>query len=302
MTKTIREREPTSLPLHRLYALFRIHFIPERNKQHSRADFFNIKRETGESAADVWKRILEIEKKCEFENITPAELIASKFMSLIGKTSGDYELKRKIKKSNMSIDAITEAIHEYVYEKLNESTDSEEGREIKHIKEKKRYKRPEEQKQSTNKRKRGVNCNKCGSYNWTPTHIPDCPAKNKKCNNCKKVGHFAIVCRSKRINYIHEEMASSAEEDNWTPNRLHLIKKTINSTSATGQKNENYYTKTLMVNKRPIKFIIDTGSPVTLIPLAKFNQRTQITPLTEKYKDVNDNNIKFIGKTNAEVK
>ena len=62
MTKTVREREPNSLPLHRLYALFRLHFIPERNKHHSRADFFNLKREPGESAADTWKRILEIEK------------------------------------------------------------------------------------------------------------------------------------------------------------------------------------------------------------------------------------------------
>ena len=62
MTKTVKEREPNSLPLYRLYALFRLHFIPERNKHHSRADFFNLKREPGESAAETWKRILEIEK------------------------------------------------------------------------------------------------------------------------------------------------------------------------------------------------------------------------------------------------
>ena len=64
MTKTVREREPTSLPLYRLYALFRLHFVPERKKHHSRADFFNLKREPGEPAAETWKRILEIEKNC----------------------------------------------------------------------------------------------------------------------------------------------------------------------------------------------------------------------------------------------
>ena len=48
MTKTVREKEPNSLPLYRLYALFRLHFIPERNKHHSRANFFNLKREPGE--------------------------------------------------------------------------------------------------------------------------------------------------------------------------------------------------------------------------------------------------------------
>ena len=31
MTKTVTEREPSSLPLHKLYTLFRLHFTPERN-------------------------------------------------------------------------------------------------------------------------------------------------------------------------------------------------------------------------------------------------------------------------------
>ena len=74
MTKTVREREPSSLPLYKLYTVFRLHFTPDRNVQRSRADFFDLKREDGESAADVWKRILEVEKNCEFETKTAAEL------------------------------------------------------------------------------------------------------------------------------------------------------------------------------------------------------------------------------------
>ena len=50
---------------------------PERNKFHSRADFFGIAREPNESAEDVWTRILQTEKNFEFDNVTPAELIAS---------------------------------------------------------------------------------------------------------------------------------------------------------------------------------------------------------------------------------
>ena len=64
MTKTVREREPSSLPLHKLNTLFRLHYTPNRNVQHSRSDFFDPKRDKRESAADVWKRILEIEKNC----------------------------------------------------------------------------------------------------------------------------------------------------------------------------------------------------------------------------------------------
>ena len=65
--------------------------------------------------------------------MTAAELLASKFLSVIGKSTGDYELKKKIKKSDYSIDAITDAIHEHMYEKLNESSESQDGRRIKHI-------------------------------------------------------------------------------------------------------------------------------------------------------------------------
>ena len=74
MTKTVREREPRVLPLYKLYTLFRIHCTPKRNLQNSRADFFDLKRETNETAADVWKKILDDEKNCEFETITAAEL------------------------------------------------------------------------------------------------------------------------------------------------------------------------------------------------------------------------------------
>ena len=47
MTKTVREGEPSSLPLHKLYSLFRLHFTPERNVHYSRANFFELKRVSG---------------------------------------------------------------------------------------------------------------------------------------------------------------------------------------------------------------------------------------------------------------
>ena len=50
ITRTARERQLISIPLRRLYTLFRLHFIPEH---HSRADFLNLKREPGESAAET---------------------------------------------------------------------------------------------------------------------------------------------------------------------------------------------------------------------------------------------------------
>ena len=132
ITKTVRKREPSSLQLHKLYTLFRQHFTPERSVHHSRPDFFDLKRQNGETAADVWKRILEVEKDCEFKTMTAAKLLASKFPSLIGKSIGDYDLKKKIRKSDISVEAIPDAVHDYMYEKLNDSPETEEEKKIRY--------------------------------------------------------------------------------------------------------------------------------------------------------------------------
>ena len=133
MTRTVRDNDSNNMDNNQLYSLFRLHFIPERNKFHSRADFFGIAREKHETAEDVWTRILQVEKNCEFENVTPAELIASKFLSVIGRSTGDYELKKKIRKKDMTIETITALIHEHKYDRLNESNNSNDGKEIKHV-------------------------------------------------------------------------------------------------------------------------------------------------------------------------
>ena len=40
----------------------------------------------------------------------------------------------------------------------------------------------------------GEICNRCGQV-----HRVKCPAEGKTCSNCQKVGHFAKVCRSKKV-------------------------------------------------------------------------------------------------------
>ena len=129
MTKTVTENDPNKMNINQLYPLFRFHFILERNKFHSRADF-GITRESNETAEYVWTRILQTEKNCEFDEVTPAELIASKFLSLIGRSTGDYELKEKIWKSDMTIETLTHLIHEYMFDRLNDSNNSNERRDV----------------------------------------------------------------------------------------------------------------------------------------------------------------------------
>ena len=71
-----------------------------------------------------------------------------------------------------------------------------------------------------------------------------------------------------------------------------------------GAKSKNgipFDTRTLLVNNRPKKYIVDTGSPVTLLPKLKVNKITVVELVSEDYRDVNDNKIKFEGKTLANI-
>ena len=207
MTRTVRDNDPNKMDINQLHSLFRLHFLPERNKYLSRVDFFGISREKHETAEDVWTRILKVEKNCEFENVTPAELIAAKFLSVIGRSTGDYELKMKMLKSDMTIETITTLIHEHKYDRLNESNHSNDGKENKHVQERP-YKRKWTDKTDQDKSKRPPEnqrykqrdnrCGQCGAPNWTGQHI--CPAKMAECRNCKRRGHYEKMCRStKRV-------------------------------------------------------------------------------------------------------
>ena len=75
------------------------------------------------------------------------EKLASKFLSVIGKTTDDNALKKKIKKGDMSVEAIIAAIQEYLYEKMIEFKDLKKETKIKLVDRKRTYQKPKKQKQ-----------------------------------------------------------------------------------------------------------------------------------------------------------
>ena len=76
-------REFKDLSLHEIITLFKKKFIPARNTFHSRDQFFNAKQEPNATMDECWKKLVEIERKCEFNTITPEEIITYKFATSI---------------------------------------------------------------------------------------------------------------------------------------------------------------------------------------------------------------------------
>ena len=137
---------------------------------------------------------------------------------------------------------------------------------------------------------RRMDCNKCGAPNWCKQR--ECPARGKICIKGGKVGDYDKCCRTTRkLNHIADEETYSTDEDDWIPDRIHSIQQKIQSMGTKCKTGPPFYTKSLLVNNRSIKIIVDTSSPVTLIPKMKFNKIFTIKPVTEDYRVVNDNNV-----------
>ena len=70
--------------------------------------------------------------------------------------------------------------------------------------------------------------------------------------------------------------------------------------SVNGINRIDFYKAILLVQGQPIEFIIDTGSPVTIIP--PIINTAEIHKTTKSFVDVNKNPIRFKGEAMVEVK
>ena len=76
-------REMKDINLPDLLTLFKKTFLPVRKVFHCRAQFFNMKQDDHETLGEHWKRLVDFERKCEFNNITAGEIITYRFATTI---------------------------------------------------------------------------------------------------------------------------------------------------------------------------------------------------------------------------
>ena len=91
-----RELKDVNQP--KLLTFFKKTFLPARNLFHSRAQFFNMKQEDSETLDKYWKRLVDIERKCDSGTITAEDIITYKFASTIkDKKARDKLIKGPLK-------------------------------------------------------------------------------------------------------------------------------------------------------------------------------------------------------------
>ena len=75
--------EPDSIKVKDIIRLFTEFYMPKRNTYHNRGDFFWAKQTEEETPEEFWRRLIEIEKECNFNTISAEELLISKYLTAI---------------------------------------------------------------------------------------------------------------------------------------------------------------------------------------------------------------------------
>ena len=98
-----------------------------------------------------------------------------------------------------------------------------------------------------------------------------CPAKDARCHNCSKQGHFAKCCRgNSRVNMVSEvELAETSSSD---------YKASLGKSSANKHKP---WTADIIVSQDCVRFKLDSGAKVRVLPPSTYSKLTY-KPLLSK--------------------
>ena len=116
ITRAEYKTDPDSIKIKDLIRLYTEYYLSKQQTYRNRGDFFWAKQSEEETRENFWRRLIEIEKECNFGSISAKKLLISKYMTGIT----DTKLWDKIKKEKtLELKKIIELIKQNTYEKKN---------------------------------------------------------------------------------------------------------------------------------------------------------------------------------------
>ena len=95
LTKEEFNTDPDTINTERLLQLFKDCYMPKRNKYNSSEDFFWAKQEENETPEEHGRKLVSLEKNCEFKDIKQEDLPFTKFITSITNKNVREELIRE---------------------------------------------------------------------------------------------------------------------------------------------------------------------------------------------------------------
>ena len=246
---------------HRHYEKFEAYCKPRRNLVVDRHRFLTRDQQPGESIDQFVTELRTLAASCEWGELKD-DLICSRIVSGISSNSVRERLLRSetdltLQKA-IDICRIAELSKQQMKLFGGETVQAGVSR-IRH----QSTGRPEEQASTSNDADK--ECGNCGSK-----HLEGhCSALGRRCNNCRKLNHFAKVCRSGRNINIVQQVETG--DDHFYLESITASLDSVDSRNRKSREKSSEYV-TLLIAGQEISLKLDTGAEVNVIPYATFKK------------------------------
>ena len=113
ITKGEFNTDPDTINTEKLIQLFKDDYMPKRNTYHTREDFVWAKQEENETPEEHWRKLVSLEKNCEFKDIKQEDLLISKFItSITDKNIWEKLIREKTPNLKFTKDLVTQDSYE----------------------------------------------------------------------------------------------------------------------------------------------------------------------------------------------
>ncbi|XP_013882267.1 uncharacterized protein K02A2.6 [Austrofundulus limnaeus] len=249
-------------------AKFSDHFVPKRNIIHDRACFHKRVQKAGEPVEAFVRSLYELAQYCEFGGTKDEQIrdrivigIQDRDVSQKLQLEADLTLERAIQIARQSEQIKQQSASLRVEHAVEAMSQRRQQFHTKKSNNDVQWRR----KQELGESKHPVSCSRCNRQHGK---TQQCPAKNKRCRKCNKMGHFEIVCKTQMLKEVTVASDNQADGDSMFFLGAVTDKQTIIEQPDSG----NEWLIELPINGCVVKFKIDTGADITVVSQTEFNR------------------------------
>jgi len=241
---------------------------PRRNVPFERYCFNRRMQEDGETYEQYRTALRKLSQTCEFNSITPQEILRDR---LVFGINNDKVRERLLREANLTLDK-TDEICRAAESMVHQMKVVGEGTTVNAVAGKRRS---EDTTVSSAKPTR--ECWNCGRrHQFHKREL--CPAYGKTCNKCNKLNHFAVKCRTQT-----KEVSAVKPNEEITKSGVAATKDDLDEVfptevSAVGIDDSQLVTVQLESGNY-LRFQVDTGAQCNVVPMALYKKATMDTRL-----------------------
>lgn len=237
---------------------FKKYCAPRKNRTYERFVFNSRNQQVDEPFDKFFGDLKKLIQSCEYADQEDTLLVDRIILG-----TNDLKVQEKLLNiQNVTLETAVETCRNYEATRRHlQNVRNKEEAAVDVVRRQKRHnKQKEERGQASTEENSGKHfkCNKCDKVHG----YRECAAYGKTCYKCGKMNHFSNVCKTKLKNVkdVTKDEESESEEDD-------LYVSSIVRVGELSKKTKSIWTEIIEVNGKALKFKIDTGSEVNIIPL-----------------------------------